>query len=94
MLTALFPLSFYSAIGKSPVKVIKNVSEYFGSNPVERSFRKTHSVKRKEVIKLMQLILFLEQYLILRDISYFQLRLFTPKLILFENILEVMKDDV
>ena len=33
---------------KSPLKMVKSVSEYFGSKPVERSARK--SQKRKEVI--------------------------------------------
>ena len=37
-------------VEKSLVKVVTNVSEYFGSKPVERSARKSH--KRKEVIIL------------------------------------------
>jgi hypothetical protein len=38
---------YHRVVEKSPVKVIKNVSEYFGSKPVERNVRK--SQKRKEV---------------------------------------------
>lgn len=37
-----------SIVKKSPAKVLTNVSEYFGSKPVERFSSKIHAVKRKE----------------------------------------------